>query len=287
MQPKGPFTGARYMLVSALGFALMAACVKLVAARGIPLLEIVAARSLVSLVISYVDVRRKGLSLWGTHRALLATRGVVGALALICVYYAVMTLPLAEATLLQYMHPMFTALLGLLLLKEGIQHSTVICILFSITGLIVMVEPGVFSGAAPVLPPFSVAVALVGAFGSAVAYVLVRRLSLQEDASVIIFYFPLIALPLSVALLGDQFIMPDGESLVLLLMVGIFTQIGQLGLTHAMRYGTAGKTAAYSYIQVIFAVTLGWVVFGELPSLWTWVGGGLIITGALLNLVRR
>lgn len=287
MQPKGPFTGARYMLLSALGFALMAACVKLVATRGIPLLEIVAARSLVSLVISYVDVRRKGLSLWGTHRALLAARGVVGALALICVYYAVMTLPLAEATLLQYMHPMFTALLGLLLLGEGIQRSTVICILFSITGLIVMVEPGVFSGAAPVLPTFSVAVALAGAFGSAVAYVLVRRLSLQEDASVIIFYFPLIALPLSVALLGNQFVMPDGESLVLLLMVGIFTQVGQLGLTHAMRYGTAGKTAAYSYIQVIFAVTLGWLVFGELPSLWTWVGGGLIITGALLNLIRR
>ncbi|MDG1946224.1 MAG: DMT family transporter [Halioglobus sp.] len=275
------------MLLSALGFALMAACVKLVATRGIPLLEIVAARSLVSLVISYVDVRRKGLSLWGTHRALLAARGVVGALALICVYYAVMTLPLAEATLLQYMHPMFTALLGLLLLGEGIQRSTVICILFSITGLIVMVEPGVFSGAAPVLPTFSVAVALAGAFGSAVAYVLVRRLSLQEDASVIIFYFPLIALPLSVALLGNQFVMPDGESLVLLLMVGIFTQVGQLGLTHAMRYGTAGKTAAYSYIQVIFAVTLGWLVFGELPSLWTWVGGGLIITGALLNLIRR
>ena len=287
MQPKGPFTGARYMLLSALGFALMAACVKLVATRGIPLLEIVAARSLVSLVISYVDVRRKGLSLWGTHRALLAARGVVGALALICVYYAVMTLPLAEATLLQYMHPMFTALLGLLLLGEGIQRSTVICILFSITGLIVMVEPGVFSGAAPVLPTFSVAVALAGAFGSAVAYVLVRRLSLQEDASVIIFYFPLIALPLSVALLGNQFVMPDGESLLLLLMVGIFTQVGQLGLTHAMRYGTAGKTAAYSYIQVIFAVTLGWLVFGELPSLWTWVGGGLIITGALLNLIRR
>ena len=127
-QPKAQLTGARYMLVSALGFALMAACVKLVSTRGIPLLEIVAARALVSLVLSYADVRRKGLSVWGTHRTLLAARGIVGSLALICVYYALMTLPLAEATLLQYMHPMFTALLGLLLLKEGIQRSTVICI---------------------------------------------------------------------------------------------------------------------------------------------------------------
>ena len=105
------------MLVSALGFALMAACVKLVASQGIPLLEIVAARALVSLVISYIDVRRKGLSPWGTNRALLIARGAIGTLALICVYYAVTTLPLAEATLLQYMHPVFTALLGLLLLR--------------------------------------------------------------------------------------------------------------------------------------------------------------------------
>ena len=278
---------ARYMLVSALGFALMATCVKLLANRGIPLLEIVAARSLVSLVISTIDVRRKGLSLWGTHHMLLLARGVVGALALICVYYAVITLPLAEATLLQYMHPVFTALLALLLLNERIHLSTVICILLSIAGLVIMVEPGIFKGASPVLPWFNVSVALVGAFGSGVAYVLVRRLSPHEDASVIIFYFPLIALPLSVILLGDQFVMPDKASLGLLLLVGIFTQIGQLGLTHAMRYETAGKAAAYSYVQVIFAVFLGWLVFAEMPSLWTWIGGGLIVSGALLNLARR
>jgi drug/metabolite transporter (DMT)-like permease len=275
------------MLVSALGFALMAACVKLVSSQGIPLLEIVAARSLVSLAISYIDVRRKGLSLWGSQRALLVARGVIGALALICVYYAVTTLPLAEATLLQYMHPVFTALLGLLLLKEGIRLSTVICILLSVAGLIIMVEPSTFTDASPALPWFNVSIALAGAFGSAIAYVLVRRLSPHEDASVIIFYFPVIALPLSVALLGNDFVMPSAESLVLLLLVGIFTQIGQLGLTHAMRWETAGNAAAYSYVQVIFAVALGWAVFGEVPSLWTWVGGALIVSGALVNLFRR
>ncbi|MFT4519256.1 MAG: drug/metabolite transporter (DMT)-like permease [Halioglobus sp.] len=275
------------MLMSALGFALMSTCVKLVASNGIPLLEIVAARSLVSLLLSALDVRRKGLSLWGTHRTLLAARGVVGVLALICVYYAVTTLPLAEATLLQYMHPVFTAILGLLLLKESIHPSTMLCIVFSIAGLIFMVEPGVFAGTTPALPWFNVSIALAGAFGSAVAYVLVRRLSALEDASVIIFYFPLIGLPLSVILLGDSFVMPDAESLLLLLFVGIFTQVGQLGLTHAMRFEAAGKAAAYSYIQVIFAVILGWAVFAEIPSLWTWIGGGFIVTGALFNLVRK
>ena len=279
--------GARFMLLSALGFALMTTCVKLVATQGIPLLEIVAARSLVSLLLSYFDVRRKGLSVWGTHRTLLVARGVVGAFALICVYYVVTVLPLAEATLLQYMHPVFTALLALLLLKERVHPSTIACILLSISGLVVMVQPGVFEDTSAALPWVSVSIALMGAFGSAVAYVLVRRLSQLEDASVIIFYFPLIALPVSVFLLGDQFVTPNAESLLLLLLVGIFTQIGQLGLTHAMRHENAGKAAAYSYVQVIFAVVLGWAVFGEIPELWTWIGGGLIISGALLNLSRR
>ncbi|MFT4614855.1 MAG: drug/metabolite transporter (DMT)-like permease [Bacteroidia bacterium] len=280
-------SGAQYMLLSALGFALMSTCVKLCAQQGIPLLEIVAARSLVSLVISYIDVRRKGLSLWGTHQRLLIARGVVGTLALICVYYAVTTLPLAEATLLQYMHPVFTALLALLILKEAIQVSTILCIVLCLAGLVVMVQPGSFDSAQIRLPPLSVAIALIGAFGSAIAYVLVRKLAPLEDASVIIFYFPLIALPLSVVLLRDDFVMPGSQSLVLLLMVGIFTQIGQLGLTHAMRSETAGKAAAFSYVQVIFAVILGWTVFSEIPATWTWIGGALILSGAMLNLVRR
>ncbi|NND69356.1 MAG: EamA family transporter, partial [Halioglobus sp.] len=59
------------------------------------------------------------------------------------------------------------------------------------------------------------------------------------------------------------------------------------GLTLAMRHETAGKAAAYSYVQVIFATLFGWLVFAEVPSLWTWVGGGLIILGAMANLARR
>ena len=111
------------MLLSALGFALMAVCVKLVHARGIPVLEIVAARALVSLVLSYIDVRRKKISLFGTHYYLLLARGTVGAAALVAVYSAVTILPLAEATVLQYLHPMFVAILALLFLGERFNGS--------------------------------------------------------------------------------------------------------------------------------------------------------------------
>ncbi|MDC5811555.1 DMT family transporter [Vibrio europaeus] len=279
--------GVRFMLLSALGFALMSACVKYVSNHGIPVFEIVAARALVSLAISYLDVKRKGISVWGNNRPLLLVRGTVGTVALMCVYYAVTTLPLAEATILQYVHPVFTALLGVLFLKERIQTSTMICIAFCLAGLWVMVQPTMSGGQSSDLPLFSVITALLGAFGSSIAYVIVRKLSQTEDSSVIIFYFPLVALPTSLFLVWNEFVWPSFYLTLILVLVGIFTQIGQYGLTKAMQTQAAGKASAYSYIQIVFSALLGVWLFNEVPSIWTYLGGSLIVTGALVNVFGK
>ena len=276
--------GMRYMILSAFGFSIMAVCVKLASGEGIPVLEIVAARALVSLALSYLDVRRKGISLLGHKKHLLVARGTVGAIALVCVYYAITHLPLAEATVLQYLHPMFTAVLALIFLKEHIHLSLIVSIICSFIGLVFIARPEIVFGLTEnVLSHFAVGVALLGAFGSAVAYVLVRKLNETEDASVIIFYFPLIALPISIVLLGSDFVMPDTWTCFVLLLVGIFTQVGQIGLTKAMKTETAGKATAFSYLQVVFAVLLGWMIFGEEPNLWVTLGGGFILMGAFIN----
>lgn len=275
--------GIRFMLLSALGFALMSACVKYVSTYGIPVFEIVAARALVSLIISYVDVKRKGISVWGNNKRLLFARGTIGTMALMCVYYSVTTLPLAEATILQYVHPVFTALLGLLFLKEKIQKSTMVCIAFCLAGLLVMVQPSIDSNVNYDLPLFSVTTALLGALGSSIAYVIVRKLSRTEDSSVIIFYFPLVALPTSIALMWNDFVWPSVYLTFVLVLVGIFTQIGQYGLTKAMQTQSAGQASAYSYVQIVFSALLGVWLFNEIPSIWTYLGGGLIVTGALIN----
>ncbi|OBT17036.1 hypothetical protein A9264_09925 [Vibrio sp. UCD-FRSSP16_10] len=274
------------MLLSAVGFALMSACVKYISNYGIPVFEIVAARALVSLVISYVDVKRKRISVWGNNKPLLLLRGVVGTSALMCVYYAITTLPLAEATILQYVHPISTALLGVLFLKERIQRSTLMCIVLCLIGLFIMVQPSMAEGPSE-LPVFSIMIALCGAFGSSIAYVIVRKLSQTEDSSVIILYFPLVALPVSTALIWNHFVWPSVFITLMLVLVGIFTQIGQYGLTKAMQTQEAGKASAYSYVQIVFSALLGAWVFNEIPSVWTYLGGGLIITGALINVFGK
>lgn len=276
----------RYILLSAFGFAMMSTCVKIVASYGIPVLEIIAARALVSLFLSYLDIKRKHISVWGHNRLLLTVRGTVGTLALFCVYYAITTLPLADSTVLQYTHPAFTAILALIFLGESVQRSTLICIVLSFTGLVVMVRPGV-NEAILGLPPLSLIAALAGAFGSAVAYVIVRRLSQTEDSSVIVFYFPLIALPVSLIVLGNDFIVPESHQILLLLLVGVFTQVGQVGLTKAIALEKAGRATSYAYIQVVFSAILGIIFFAEVPTLWTIIGGTLIISGALVNALGK
>lgn len=275
--------GVRYMILSALGFALMSASVKYVSVHGIPLFEIVAARALVSLIISYLDVKRKGISVWGNNKRWLFARGAVGTMALMCVYYAVTALPLAEATILQYVHPVFTALLAVLFLKERVQPATLTCIVLCLLGVFTMVYPSFDASGVGELPMLSVGIALLGAFGSSIAYVIVRKLSRTEDSSVIIFYFPLVALPVSAMLIGDDFVVPDVALILVLILVGIFTQIGQFGLTKAMQTQTAGNASAYSYVQIVFSALLGVVLFNEVPSIWTLLGGSLIVIGALIN----
>ena len=273
-----------YMLLSALGFSLMAACVKEVSGLGIPVLEIVAARAIVSGIISYVDIKRKKISMWGHNKPLLIARGTVGAFALMFVYYAVTTLPLAEATVLQYLHPVFTAILAVFFLKEVIQRSTIACIAISLVGLYIIIQPNLQLEQEIQYPWISIVAGILGALGSAVAYILVKKLTKTDDSAVIIFYFPLVAFPISVVLLGNDFVMPSLAAIGLLILVGIFTQIGQVGLTKAFQNADANKVSAYAYVQIVFSVFIGWAYFSEVPILTTIIGGGLIMVGALINI---
>ncbi len=276
-----------YMLISALGFALMAACVKEVSGLGIPVLEIVAARAIVSGIISYADIKRKKISLWGHNKTLLIARGTVGSFALMFVYYAVTTLPLAEATVLQYLHPIFTAVLAVFFLKETIQRSTITCIAISLLGLFIIIQPNLQLDSVVHYPWISIGSAVMGALGSAIAYVIIKKLTKTDDSSVIIFYFPLIAFPISMIMLGSDFVLPSLAATGLLILVGIFTQVGQVGLTKALHSADANKATAYAYVQVLFSVFIGWAYFSEVPMVTTIMGGGFIMVGALINVLWK
>jgi len=281
---------AQYMLLSALGFSIMSLFVKLSAARGIPVMEILAARALISLVLSAVAVKAAGIPFFGNNKPLLIARGVIGFIALSMVYYTVTELPLAAATVLQFLNPMFTAFFGYFLLKEAVGRGLVVCIVLSTIGVCLMTLPQSFESlliSTDQLPPLAIATGIGGATLSAIAYVIVRRLSQTENPYVIIFYFPFVALPASIPFFYNDFVMPDGIGWLYLLLVGCFTQLGQVMLTKAMALSGAGKNTAYSYTQVVFAASLGFVFLGEIPSIATLLGAACILLGAWVNIAFK
>ena len=276
-------TGPRFMLVSALGFALMSALVKEAGQLGIPLLQIIFVRAVISVVLSLVDIHRAGVHPLGHRRVLLFGRGVSGFLALTCVFYALLNLSMAQATLLQYLHPVFTAVLAFVFLAERPTAATLACIALSLLGLVCMVMPYWESDATAPASLWPVMAGLGGALGSGIAYTLVRKLVATEHPSVIVLYFPLVCIPGTLLLGGTDFVWPTATGWWVLLGVGCFTQIGQLALTKAMQRDAASRVTSLSYVQIIFAAVFGWWVFGEVPTQATLLGGGLILLGAVVS----
>ena len=275
--------GVRFMIGSALAFSVMSALVKHAGLR-LPSQELVFARSVIAIVISLVMLRSAGVHTLGNRRWLLLARGIWGFAALSCGFYAMTKLPLAEATMIQYLHPVFTALLAWVVLGERADRSLAASVVFGTLGVLLVTRPAFLFGAqATALDPWGVAAALGGAVLTAVAYVGVRELSRTEAPLVIVLWFPLVSLPASLPATVVQGVWPHGFEWLALLGVGVFAQIGQVCLTRGLALEPAGRAMALSYVQIAFAALWGALFFGEVPSLPTLCGVVLVITGTAIG----
>jgi drug/metabolite transporter (DMT)-like permease len=270
--------GVLYMALSALGFSVMSVLVKLVSTR-LPTGEIVLARAVMTLAISFVMVKRAELSPWGNQRGRLLLRGLLGFVALGCYYLALARLPLADATTLHYTQPLVTSLLAWWILGEKVGWAAAFAIACGLGGVVLVVHPGVplDSGADPV----GVAIALGSATFSSIAYVTVRQLAKTEHPLVIVFYFPLVATPLAIPWAAMNFVWPSATDWLLLIGIGVTTQLGQVFLTMGLMIEKAGRATSVGYLQICFAVVWQLAIFDQSPGLGTLLGAALIIAGTL------
>lgn len=264
-----------YMAASAFGFSAMAMFVKVASAR-LPTGEIVLARAVVTLVVSYVMVVRAGLHPWGTNKRGLMVRGALGFAGLSCYYLSLAHLPLADATVIQQTVPVITAVIAWFVLRESIGWPTAFAIACGVAGVALVVRP---SGAG--LDPFGVIVGLVAALTASTAYVTVRQLARTEHPYVIVFYFPLVSTPLIVPWAAATWVTPSATDWLVLLMVGLSTQVGQVFMTKALAIERAGKVTSLGYLQIAFAIGWQWTLFGAAPTVWTLGGAALIVLGTL------
>ena len=277
--------GIRDMAAAAFFFSVMSLFVK-VAGQRLPVQEVVLARAAVGAALSFAWLRARGVSPWGNRRRLLLLRGLLGYAALSAFFFALTRLPLAEATVIQYTSPIFTAVLAAIFLSESLRARDSFLVLLSLSGVVLMTRPAfLFGGLEQGLDPFAVSVALAGAFISAGAYVTVRELGRTEDPVVIVFWFAMIATVGAIPFTAAEALMPTPGEWLALAAVGVSTQLAQVFLTRGLRRERAGRAMAVAYMQIVFAAIWGALFFAEFPDLWG-VLGALLIVGGTAGIAR-
>jgi len=267
------------MLLATLIFAIMNVMIKFI--PNIPAIEIILFRSIVSLIMSGVSLKVKKIPLLGTNRKVLFIRGLAGATALIMFFTTLQEIPLASAVTLMFLSPIFTAILGIWIVKEKVNNFQWLFFAISFAG-IVMIKG--FD------TRISLEMTLLGigaAFFSGVAYNMIRKLKTSEHPLVIIFYFPLVTLPIVGVYSIFNWVMPQGEEWLYLIGVGVLTQFAQYYMTKSYQAEELAKVANINFVGILYALGFGYAFFNESFNLQTYLGMTAVMIGVILNVMFK
>lgn len=267
------------MLLAGLFFALMNVCVKLVS--HLPTMEVVLFRSGLSLLFTYVLLRRSAVSIFGNDKPTLILRGIAGCLGLIGSFYTLQHIPLATAVTLNYLSPFFTALLGIFIVKQKFRPIQWLYFLLSIAGVALL------KGFDFRISTWDMLIGLSAAFFAGLAYNMIAKTRDKEHPLVIIFYFPLVTLPFAAIYCLFHWTTPLGMDWVYLLLIGILSQVAQYYMTLSYQTANLAKVASLNYLGVIYALGFGYIFFDETFNSMSLLAIGLIILGVVLNVFYR
>lgn len=287
--------GILYIILSGLSFTVVNFFVKLLGnpdstalgegLQSYPAHELVLARSIVSFSISLFIIKRRKMPVWGNNKRWLLIRGVAGTIALTLFFYTIHYLPLAVASTVQYLAPIFTVLFAIMLLKEQVLFKQWFFILLSFVG-VAMIASGRFFAPDEYGEQFSFlwfGLGIVSAAFSGIAYVAIMKLKNTDEPITIVMYFPMIAAPIMTVLCFYDFTMPYGIEWLYLLIIGIFTQMAQILLTRALHIGNASTITPFQYLGAVYAFLLGMYAFNEHLSWIINLGILITVSGVLIN----
>lgn len=216
-------------------------------------------------------------------------RGVIGSTGMFCGFASLQFLPLSDSVAIGYAAPLAVVVLAALVLKERVRIYRWSAVTIGFVGVLIMLSPyigGVGHGLAPG-PALGAAIGLAGACCSAFASIEVRQLTRTEGTGAIVFYFMLMtsALGLSTVLLGWH--LPNWQDAGLMVGVGILGGLGQIFLVQAYRYGDASLIAPFEYSTMLWAVAIGWFMFGDWPATTVLIGATIVIASGIYVIFRE
>lgn len=218
-------------------------------------------------------------------------RGVVGVSAMGLGFFALTRLPLPEAVTLNYAQPLLVVLFSSLFLGEVIRIYRWSAVVVGLVGVVIISWPRLTlfagEGAVDFQQTLGVAAALASAAISAIAMLLVRRLVHTERTSTIVLWFSLTATVAALATIPFGWEALSIMQVVLLVTAGFCGGLGQILMTQSYRYAEASTVAPFEYTSMLLAIAVGYFAFGDLPTMYTLVGGLIVVAAGLFIIWRE
>ena len=264
------------MLLAGFFFAMMNVCVKFVS--HLPTLEVVLFRSIFSFIVTYYYLRKNNIPALGNNKLVLTWRGIAGCIGLIGSFYTLQHIPLASAVTINYLSPFFTAILGIFIVKQKVRVMQFLYFGISILGVILL------KGFDWRIDTIDVLIGLSAALFAGLAYNMIAKSKGEEHPLVVIFYFPLLTLPVVSIYSIFHWETPQGLDWLYLLLIGIFTQAAQYYMTLSYQTANLAKVASLNYLGVIYALGFGYIFFQETFNTMSLIAIAIILLGVFLNL---
>ena len=274
--------GTIFMCLSALSFATMGAFTKVSSGEFSPY-QLIFFRGIVSAIFIFLITKKDELNFFGktsNSKKMLFYRSLLGTAGAVCYFIAIKNLFLANAVLLNNLSPIWVTIFAFIFLKEKITIKQIIFLTVMFIGAIFIIKPKLDFSIIPSLIGFSSAI-----FAGA-AYTLVRHISSFEKPANLVLWFSIYSSIFMIPVLYfTGFKIPTFKELLPIIMIGVLSGAGQLFLTLAYKSVIASKVSIFQYFNIVFASMYGIIFWGEVPDIYSIIGGVLVIGSAVSSFV--
>ncbi|MBH9966947.1 DMT family transporter [[Bacillus] enclensis] len=273
--------GIILLLLSAFGFSMMAALVKL--SGDVPTIQKTFFRNFVSAIIAFGFVKYHGERLFGKkeNQKLLLLRSSLGAAGIVLFFYAIDHLVLSDADMLNKLSPFLTIIFASIFLKEKARMFQITAIIIAFIGTLFIIKPAFSYETIPYIA------GLLSAVFAAGAYTVLRVLGAKEKFYTVVFYFSffttMILLPFVIAFYEPM----SMKQWVYLLGAGFFATIGQFGITIAYKFAPAKEISIFFYSTVVYSALISIFLFGQIPDTWSIIGYIIIFAASLYMFLKN
>ncbi|MEP0944879.1 MAG: DMT family transporter [Rhizobiaceae bacterium] len=277
----GNLKGAITLLLAAAGFSVMVMMVKLVGER-LHVTQILVVRQVIMMAIVMPSVLNHFPGCLKTARLdLQVTRVVFALIAMLCGFYSIIQMPLADAVAIGFAKSFFVTIFAIWILKEVVGFRRWLAVAIGFVGVMMMMRPG-----SQGFDPNSI-YALIGAAAAGLVMVIIRKLS-QTDKPVTTLSYQAFLVGLCVAIPAYYYWQPPTTiEWMLMVAIGVTSYGAQLLNIYAYSWGEASVLASLDYVRLLYATFFGWLVFETLPGPYTWIGALVIIAASIYTVQRE